>query len=43
MHMPDFLIVIDGQEETRILVQERIIDTLKALYDQYVNGVNPYF
>jgi len=37
----DFLIVIDGQEETRILVQERY-DTLKALYDQYVNGVNPY-
>lgn len=37
----DFLMVINGKEESRILVQERY-DTLRAMYNQYIEGVNPY-
>ncbi|HPB17197.1 MAG TPA: hypothetical protein PK870_06055 [Clostridia bacterium] len=37
----DFLIVLNGKNETRVLVQERY-DVLRAMYNQYIKGENPY-
>jgi hypothetical protein len=37
----DFLIVIDGTENSRVVVQERY-DVLRAMYNQNINGENPY-